>query len=281
MIKTKKKNALLPLVTVGYILFSLLVIATLISTTIPFGILLFNPNALHHNVTITLIAFTLGALLPSLLGYIIGDHSVKTKGKLNHHFAGVLFGLLAYWIMMLLTVFIATPLEFSESNRNVNLLIVNLAPSIGVAVIATTLAVAHTRSRQAKQDIIKYKPFSTLLIASVVVTPLWSLIQNIVTNSVSIYTFVPFIIVTVAGSISYLSFSKAKINTYDKVTWSAVSVSVLFVAMFAIPQLISSISGYLLPRSTMETQTLLNWTGFALAFTAWATYWLKQVKALR
>lgn len=281
MIKTKKQNAHLPLVTIGYILFSLLVIATLISTTIPFGMLLFNPNALHYNVAITLIALTLGALLPALLGYIIGDHSVKTKSKLSHHFTGVLFGLLAYWIMMLLTVFIATPLEFSESNRNINLLIVNLAPSIGVIVIATTLTITHIRSRQANQDIIIYKPFSSLLAASVVILPLWSLIQNIVTNSVSIYTFVPFIIVTVAGSISYLSFGKAKINTYDKVAWSAVSVSVLFVAMFVIPQLLSSISGYLLPRSTMETQTLLNWTGFALAFAAWATYWLKQVKALR
>lgn len=281
MTKTKNKNTHLPLVATGYILFSLLVIATLISTTIPFGMLFLNPNAMHYNVAITLTALTLGTLLPALLGYIIGDHSVKTKNKLSHHFTGVLFGLLAYWIMILLTVLIATPLEFSESNRNVNLLIVNLTPSIGVVVISAILATAHIRSRQANQDIIKYKPFSTLLIASVVILPLWSLIQNIITNSVSMYTFMPFIIVTVAGFISYVSLGKAKLNAYDKAIWSAVSVSVLFVAIFIMPQLVSATSNSLIPKATMGMQALLNWTSFALALAGWALYWLKQAKSLR
>ena len=83
MIKTKKKNIHAPLVITGYVLFALLVIATLASTTIPFGLLLFNPKVMHVNVAVFLVAFTVGTLLPVVLGYIVGDHSIKTKNKLT------------------------------------------------------------------------------------------------------------------------------------------------------------------------------------------------------
>lgn len=281
MVKTKKKNIHLPLVVTGYVLFSLLVIATLISTTIPFGILLFNPKVLHYNVSIILVAFTVGALLPVLLGYIIGDHSVKTKSKLSHHFTGMLFGLLSYWIMILLSVFIAIPSEFSQDNRNASLMIVNLLPSVGVAVIVSILAVAHVRSHHAKKEILRYRPFSALLVASIVMLPLWLLIQNVMINSVSIYSFVPLILVAVSGLVSYATLRKVKLNKYDKAVWSAVSVSVLFVAMFVLPQFVSAISNYLLQTPTMEMQALVSGVGFVLALVGWSAYWFKQIRALR
>ncbi len=281
MTKTKKTNIHLPLVVTGYVMFSLLVIGTLISTTIPFGIILFHPKVLHYNVAVMLIAFTVGALLPVLLGYVIGGHSVKTKSKLNHHFTGMLFGLLSYWIMILLSVFITLPAEFSQDNRNASLVIMNLLPSVGVAVIASILAVGHVRSRHAKKDIIGYRPFSALLMASIVGLSLWSLIQNVMTNSVSVYSFVPLVIVAVIGLVTYATLRKVELNKYDKVAWVAVSISVLFVAMFVSPQFVFAISNYLLPRSTMETQILESVAAYGFALAGWIVYWSKQVKALR
>jgi len=280
MIKTKKKNIHAPLVITGYVLFALLIIATLASTTIPFGLLLFNPKVMHVNVAVFLVAFTVGTLLPVVLGYIVGDHSIKTKNKLTHHFTAMLFGLLAYWIMTLLSVFMTAPPQFFAANHNIGLIVENVLPSIGVALITTILAVAHMRSRQSNQEIMKYKPFSVLLIVSIVVLPLWSLIQNIFANSVGLFSFVPLIMLAVSGIISYAALHKAKLNTYDKVVWVAVSVSMLFVATFVLSQFLFAISNYLLPASTMEAQSLVSWVGFGLALTVWGAYWFKQVKSL-
>ena len=281
MAKTKKISIHLPLVVSGYVLFSLLVIEVLISTTIPFGTMLFNPKVLHNNVAVMLVAFTVGALLPVLLGYIIGDHSLKTKSKLSHHFTGMLFGLLAYWIMIILSALITLPVEFSQDNRNASLIIMNILPSVGVAVIASLLAVAHVRSRHAKQDILEYRPFSALLMASIIGLSLWSLIQSVMTNSVGIYSFVALILVAAIGLVSYVALRKVKLNKYDKVAWSAVSISVLFVAMFVLPQFVSVISDSIHLTPTMETTVIESGVGFVFALAGWIVYWSKQVKALR
>ena len=270
----------MPLVVTGYVLFLLLVIATLMSTTIPFGVLLFNPKVMHYNVAVIVIALTIGTLLPVFIGYIIGDHSIKSKSKLNHHFTGMLFGLLAYWLMLLLTITIPIPDKlFTE--LNVRIMLVNVLPSVGVAVIAAILSISHVRSRYAKHEIIEYKPFSLLLIVSIIALPLWSLIQNVITDTLSIYSFLPIVIVAIAGAISFAGLHKTKLKTYNKVIWSAISVSILFFAMFVLPQFVSAISNYLFPMPTAGTMTFLNWCGFALAIVAWGMYWFKQVKTLR
>lgn len=281
MANTKKKSIHLPLVVTGYILFSLIVIQTLISTTIPFGILLFNPKVLHYNVAVTLIALTIGAILPVLLGYIIGDHSVKNKSRLSHHFAGMLFGLLAYWVMILPVMFITLPSDFMQDDRNTGLILMNLLPSLGVALVSAILSIAHVRGRHAKQDILGYKPLSGLLIALIITLPVWSVVQNIITNSVNIFTFVPLILVFVPSVISYAMLRKINLNSYEKAAWTAVSVSVLFISMYASELFVSSISNYLIRTPTMEVMSLVSWFGFALALVGWGMYWFKQVKALR
>lgn len=281
MIKTKKKNIHLPLVVTGYVLFGLLVIATLISTTIPFGILLFQPNVMHENIAVMVFAFTIGTILPVLLGYLIGDRSIKTKSRLTHHFSGVVFGLFAYWVMVFASVIISVPSDFFADNRNLSIMILNIGPSILVAALATLFAVAHRRSRQAKQDVISYKPFSISLIALILLLPVSSVIQNIVTQTIGIYTFVPVAIVAVVGGLSYGMLRKAKLSRYNKVVWSAISVSVLFVSVFIMPQFLSSISNYVFPTATMELQAAVSGLSFILALLVWVLYWHKQLKTLR
>lgn len=280
MTKTKKKNIHKPLVVAGYSLFALLVVATLISTTIPFGLLLFNPRVLHINVAVTVISLTIGAILPVLIGYIIGGQSIKTKSKLSHHFTGVLFGLLAYWIMMAISLHMWLPSEVTEGSRNAGILLLNIIPSIGVAIAAAVISIAHVRSRHAKKDIIEYKPFSVLLVAAIIGLPLSSLVQNVIVHNFGIHSFVPIAMVAVLGLISYATLHKTKLSRYEKVNWSAVSLSVLFVAMFVMPQLVFALSNYVIPMSTMEQQALLSVISFFMAITTWFAYWLKQVRAL-
>lgn len=281
MTKTKNKTAYMPLIATGYILFALLVVATLISTTVPFGLLLLKPNVMHLNVTTSLIALTVGGLLPMLVGYTIGRFSVSKKDSLGRHFTGILFGLLSYWIMTLLAVFISIPFDFTRGNQNLSLIIANLLPSAGVAIIVGLFAIAYTRSRHAKQEITEYKPFSALLIALIVAQPLWVLIRNIAANSVSIYSLMTLVVVTAIGLISYATLSRSKLDTGEKVVWPAISISILFAAMFVLPQLVYGVSDYFLHRPTMETMDLVAWSSVVLALIGWSAYWFKQVKALR
>jgi len=280
MVKTKMNVMHLPLVVTGYITFSLLVVATLLSTTIPFGRMLFDPRVMHFNVTVITIALTIGAILPVLVGYMIGDSSVKSKNRLSHHFNGILFGLLAYWLMTILAVVITIP-DSLFTNDNARIVFANVFPSIGVAMLTTVLAIAHVRSNQAKQDILEYKLYSVVLIASIVVLPLWSLANNIVTNSVNFYSFVSLAIVAVLGFVSYASLRKTKLSNYSKLVWSAISITVVFVMVYVSNQLVFAVSNYLLPYPTMEIQSIEGWVGFALALAGWIVYWAKQVKLLR
>lgn len=279
MIKTKKNNIHLPLVITGYILFFLLVVATLVSTTIPLGIMLFDPRVLHYNVAIIAVSLTVGAVLPVLVGYSIGDHSAKSKSKLSHHFNGMLFGLLAYGLMTLLAVSIFIPSDLFPDD-NIRIIVMSLLPGAAVAIVSTILAVAHIRSRQTQRDILEYKPYVVLLIASIIVMPVWSLVSNILTNSDTLYSLISLVIVGVLGFISYVTLRKKRLSVYQKISWSAVSVSVSFVMAYVASQLVSSIANYLLPYATMEEQIIVEIVGFGLALAGWVVYWVKQTRKL-
>jgi len=280
MVKTKKTNPHSPLVITGYILFALLIVAVLLSTTIPFGRMLFDPRVLRNNVAVITVALTVGAILPVFVGYMIGDHSVKSKSRLSHHFSGILFGLLAYWLMTLMSVLVLIPNELSMG-YNARIILINLIPSIGVAFITTILAIAHVRSRQAKHDVLEYKPFSVVLISSIAVLPIWSLVNNIVTNSVNLYTFVSPAIIIGLGLVSYVSLRKTRLNKYGQLAWSAISISVAFVAIYVTSQLVDTVATYIDARPTMESQLIVSGIGLILALAGWIFYWSKQVKSLR
>jgi hypothetical protein len=280
MVKTKKQSVHSPLVTTGYILFFLLVLATLFSTTIPFGRMLFDPRVLYGNVAIITISLTIGAILPALIGYIIGSYSVKSKNKLSHNFNGVLLGILGFWLMTSWAVMITIP-DAVFADQNVRMLSLNVLPAIAVAIIATTVSIVHTRSRNAKQDILEYWPYAVLLIASILVLPVWSLINNIATNSVNLYSFVSLVIILVLGLISYIALRRTPLSRYRKLLWSAVSISVLFIAMYISNQLVNAMVVYLQLYLTAEAQLDASLVGYVIALIGWAIYWFKQARTLR
>lgn len=278
MIKTKNQPVQRTLVTTGYILFTLLVIGVLISTTIPFGIMLFNPKVLHYNVVAFTIALTVGALLPAIVGYLVGDHAVKSKSKLSHHFNGVLFGLMSYWLMSVATVVIN--FEYLTAVPSVRMTILNLVPSIGVAVITSIIAIMHVRSRQAKHDLIEYKPFVITLLAAVVFMPVYSLINSAVTSGVDVYSLTALGVLILLGALSYLTLRKTKLSHMSKLAWSMISVTVLYVMVYVSYQLFPTIVYYFQTQPTMEFQSITGGIAWVLALIGWIIYWIIQVKTL-
>jgi hypothetical protein len=279
MEKINKINPQSPLVVSGYILFALLVIAVLLET-IPQAIMLFDPRILRYNVALFMVALILGSLLPAFLAYVIGDHAVKSKSKLSHHFNGVLFGLLSLWIMYIYAMIVSIPPEYFAASLTARVILINSLPIIVVTVITSILTIAHVRSRQAKSDILEYKPYSVLLIGSIVLLPVWSLINGIVTQSLSLYSFVPLLILVVLGVTSYATLRNSQLNVFTKVAWSAVSVSVAYAAVFALSPFIESLSHYINERPSMEFQTIEGTTVWVVTLIVWIFFWRAQVKSL-
>ncbi|MBC7868825.1 hypothetical protein H7X69_01420 [Candidatus Saccharibacteria bacterium] len=279
MTKTKNINPQSPLVVSGYILFALLIIAVLLDT-IPRGIMLFDPRVLHYNVALFMVALIVGSLLPVFLAYVIGGHSVKSRSKLSHHFNGMLFGLLALWVMSIFTVIVTIPSEYFATSLTARVILVNSLPIIVVTIIASILAIAHARSRQAKRDILEYKPYSILLIGSIILLPVWSLVNNIFMQSVGIYSFLPLIIMVVLGVVSYATLRNSKLNVFTKITWSAVSVSVAYAAVFVLSPFITSLSLYINERPSAEFMAIESNTVWVGALIVWIIIWRAQAKSL-
>jgi len=279
MAKTKSNKIHAPLVVTGYSLFVLLLVSVFFSTTLPWTSILSHPNSIKIHAAVAMISLTIGALLPVVVGYIIGDHSAKSKSKLSHHFNGMLFGLFAYWCMVLTTVFITVPTQLFP-DTNARLVLVNVLPGIFVAIVASVIAGMHVRSKQATLDVLEYRPFVLVFVASIIAMPLLGVINNIVTNSVTVFTFFTPFTALLFGLISYVTLNTSKLSSLQKSAWSAVSLSVLFVAVYVMNLFESAVMGYLWQPST-DVQTIGDWVAFSVALAGWILYWTYQVKALQ
>lgn len=272
-----KATAYSALVITGYILYGLLFVSVLLSTVFPWGELLLRPQAIRYNVILSLVALTVGALLPTVIGYLVGDKTTKSKNRLNHHFNGVLFGLLSYWIMLILSAFVTYPYDLPQNTR---MIIINLVPSLGVLIISVPLAIAHARGRQAKHDIIEYQPYGIVLTGSIAFMLCMSLASSIRYNGLEWLSAIPLAVTLGLGAVSYWTLHKSGLNVRSKVNWSAISVSVAAVATFVMSLLCSSVSDYINATPSMGYQATITIIGWALGLVGWATYWWIQARSL-
>lgn len=283
MIKIKRLNPQSTLSITGYILFALLVVSAMLSTIIPYGKMLFNPRVLHYNVFLTATALTIGTLLPPLLGYTIGIQFTKVKSKQTRHFNGVLFGILAYWMMSTFSIILLIPPKYFEIFQNAQIILVNLLPSAVVAIITYVIAVNHRRSRQAKSDIIKYKPYCFALIGLIILLLACTIISSLSSQyatTINVYMFIPLIVIMSIGTVSYLTLCNSGLNILSKLTWSAISISIAYILVFVSSMIVTWSSYYVVDRQSMELQSIINITGWVIALISWIIYWYLQAKSL-
>lgn len=278
MIKKQTDNIYKPLVITGYILYGLLVISTLTSATIPFGFMLFNPDIIKMNAATAMIALTLGSVLPMLLGYLAGDHAVRTKSRWAHHFNGVLFGLLAYWLMISGAFFINLP--YDTWPQNVTMIVRALLPSAIIATVCGLLAIMHVRSKLAKYDVLSYRPFSVLITAFAGLILGTSSLQVVFSGSSELFVYLTTGIILFTGFVAYVSASKARLDVWWKVSWAAISISVISVASFVFAQLTNSIFQYVAPHPTYDYYIVTTIISSLATIGLWCVYWHFQSKAL-
>ena len=240
MAKKDQKNKRLQEITLwfGYGIFVLLVLSVTISTIIPFGGMLFQTHVLLFNVVISLIALVGGALFPALLSYILGDRLTPGKNPLTHHYNGILFGFLAYWLMLISGYFGIYINDFlDKGDYATRLLLVNAWPIVVTIIVTTLIGVGFARKKNVT-DVSKYGPYQLVLLISAgligVVLPIFNQFSSLE------FIWQPFIslaaFVAVVG-ISYAILRKTKVSRLQKLTNALLGVTVGSATLFVVTQL--------------------------------------------
>lgn len=165
---TKQQHEKLQRITVfiGYVLFLITVIGLIVSL-VPWASVANNPMFMHASIVATMIAYALATILPPLVGYFVGGQATRNNSRLIHHYNGVLFGILGFWFVTLLT----GSLAFVDVSNLVTSLAANLIFSFVPAIIAVValivLGVFYARHTKHQRSLLNYLPYQVLLMLSV------------------------------------------------------------------------------------------------------------------
>lgn len=248
--KASSKSKLTPqrvTIITGYAIYGLLILYTILSVLIPWGLLVPRATVNQGGAVIFALALTAGMLAPGIIGYIIGDKSVRTRGAERHHFNGVLFGFLSYWLSITLTSYIGAAF-FSEGSLPyyANALITNGVPIIIVAAVSTLIAVMHVKSTKASKDVIEYAPFQVVLLGMPVLIVAASFITVLTSDTTDMFGAVVLpVFLAFFGTISYYAFRKAQLGVATKLTWIAIAITVLWASQVALSLVFSTLHSYL------------------------------------
>jgi hypothetical protein len=243
--KKQKSNIAQQKITIifGYSLFIVAIIAMIVSTVIPWSALLLNATVNHLNVMMILLSFIAAAMVPFLVAYIIGDKITRTKNKVTHHYNGVLFGVLAYWLSMF----------FSYAGSSTVMAIRRAIPQVWLAeiviswpILATITVIAfiavryHARIQKAGESVITYKPYQVLLLTSVVA--LLALMQLSASDGYQLYAMLYVGVFALFIGITYLVFKKVHPLKSIRLTDAIVAFSFGIIAMGFAGQLTSTVN---------------------------------------
>ena len=155
----------------GYSLFVVALAAVIVSIIIPWSTILLNPTSKHLSVIVILLSFVSASIVPFIVSFIIGDKTTRTRNRVTHHYNGVLFSVLAYW----LSIFFSSIGALSPIIRTIPgvwmVAAVNAWPILATIFVITVLALRyHGRTQKTGESVLQYKPYQLLLIASVAAT---------------------------------------------------------------------------------------------------------------
>jgi len=217
----------------GYSLFATAIMAVIISTVIPLGTILFSPHVKQLNVWMILIAFVAAAIVPFLVAYIIGDKATRAKSKVTHHYNGVLFGALAYWLSQLFVSIGALPFRaiWGTIDSVWAAPVANIWPILATIVVIAIVAVSyHSRKQKAGESVLQYTPYQLLLFGSVLISLVLS--QQYITEGSQIIggllnIAVPLILI----GISYTSIARVYPRKPARLVVAIVAVTFGYLAM--------------------------------------------------
>lgn len=276
MIKTNKISDKQNKVTIafGYGLFAALLASTVLFTVVPLGGMLFHPQVKHFNVAVILITFTVSALLPVLASYILGDRATHSKNKTLHHYNGVLFAVVAYWVAWAigyvnfngLGLYDALPIPWGT-------FAVSAVPVFLVTAVMIGVAILHAKGRHARQVATLDRSYRTVLIGSIVIFNV-GLAVSVLASGSDLHSGLPYLLVPIVLiSISYLTLKKAIVSRSERFIGAVIAMSFVHIASMLVATSVAYIH-----EISFVAQLVISY-GFGLL--VWVAYLYLQIRAAR
>lgn len=228
-------------ITLGYSLFTIYIIAVLISI-ITFGKILFEPEINRLNVIIMLLFITSHMVIPTLVSYFIGDKVTHAKNKLLHHYNGILFGLSAFWLSSFSqNLSYITPTIANDANTPFIIgRIVSAWPILLTVAIMTVIAIWYNKNQKNNKTMLQYFPFQVVLFGSIIGYLLFIVINgSLTTNADLVSNLVPIGLMIISTTISYFVIKKTDNSIPTQITQSILAVTIGLISMLTTATLIS------------------------------------------
>lgn len=239
--KFKPTNAfIIQTVLFGYALLSSMLLLEAVGAVNSINQLLSNPHAIRERVVAMWSAMAIAAIVPPLVAYVAGNFLTKSKLKpVIHYFNGVLLALLAFWIWLFLTSFVAGWVHSPEGLKW-PLQLIQFWPSLAAAVVAIAIALNYRYSKS-NESLLTYGPYGVALVGTFLGVIISSPIVSIIDVSHSAKTFNEYIVAMQPTLVSTLSiialfiiaFIMAKAHEkslYARLVLSAIATSIYIIA---------------------------------------------------
>jgi len=230
--------------------------------------ILTSPHVHMLNAIILLVSVLIGGVLPLLIGYIFGDTSTRTKGQAFHHYNGVMFGILAFWVSG-----VGPQLISSTSIQNwmaqlpiaVGMLVGFFTPTLITAIVVAILAFYYHRGKGGQVEVASYLPFQITLFAVIAIyliaTPIQQLLSGV---NGFLEVWIATVILLGVILISYISLWNLRMSAWQKLIHAVTGISFVFATMLVVSQFQSNIYSYIdnvrsMPVATGILATLLVW----------------------
>jgi hypothetical protein len=230
----------------GYGLFALFLIVLVQTLIYPWVSTLFYPKAEHFSIVIFMLSLITGAVLPTLLSYLLGDRATHSKSKLIHHFNGILFGIAAFWISLCINYFGADVITWLRSALPESwAVILHASWQIAIPVIIMGIvAFTYARHQKKKSSVIEHRPYQIVLFGSFVISAI-SVLANAHDPSALYFTvFLTIGIPVVLTALSYGALLNLSISKLTRLTLSVVSMSFAFIAFYITSMSLSYVMAY-------------------------------------
>lgn len=224
----------------GYGLFLITLVMLTVFTIVPWTSLLFGATRNHINTLTILITLVLGAVLPTIVSYVLGDSATHIKNKTSHHYNGVLFGIASYWVALLFTFIRAESLPngmqgVSEPWYSIS----SLWPALATIIVMLFVSITYAKNQKNKSSVLQHRPYQVVLVGSALAFLVYIAIVQDYTLSATLTTYsaitllVPVILVFIGYKILAKSRSSKRVRISEAVIAMTIAgISVSLVARF-------------------------------------------------
>lgn len=225
-------------IATGYILFSLMVLGLVLGTVVPAAQLLMAPHVRTVNVLVFLISLVVSALLPALIAYAVGGASTRAKSHQVHHYNGVMFAVLAYWVTVVFSQYSFGMINFIHATFSpvIGTALGFMVPVVEVAVVIGILAFYYHRGARKQQGIAAYRPYQLSLLFIALLFFVTFPLQQALGGMSSTYSVIVAMVELGLLALAYICLLPLRIGALHRSTLAVVGATLAIIAQYVVSQ---------------------------------------------